>query len=265
MVILRYIKVYFLMMSQNLQASMEYKLDFFIGNLTTVLRQVVGISFIWVIFLRVGDLNGWTLPHIMVVYGLSALPLGIFELFFNGLWGLNGFIRMGTLDQYLSRPMGPLFYVISSDNAIHAFGDFITGFVILIAGTVQLGIRWSAGNVLFLILAVGCGAVIYVGINLATATMSFWFVGTRTAIMYVVHRLSDFSRYPIPIYAQPIRLLLSWIIPFAFTGFFPATFLLNITEYHIYVVLIPVVAVVFFFLTYGFWRIGLARYQSTGS
>jgi ABC-2 type transport system permease protein len=83
--------------------------------------------------------------------------------------------------------------------------------------------------------------------------------------MGLVHNLRDFSKYPLTIYALPIRILLTWIVPFAFTGFFPATFLLERKEFYPYVYLIPVVSVVFFSLAYAFWRAGVNAYQSTGS
>lgn len=92
---IRYLKLYGLLWTQNVQSKMEYKLDFLLGNLATILGQIVGIAFVWVIFQRIGDLNGWSLPEIMLIYGIAALPYGLCELLFNGLWKLTYFIRMG--------------------------------------------------------------------------------------------------------------------------------------------------------------------------
>ena len=253
------------MQSQNIQSKMEYKFDFVLGNITTVLGQVIGIAFVWVIFQRIGDLNGWTLPQIMLIYGIAALPYGLFELLFNGLWYLNNHIRMGTFDEYMIRPGGPLFFILSESTATHGLGNFLTGLVIIIKASHDLSLSWSFGNISFLVLTTICSTVIYTSINMITATMSFWFVGTRTSIMFMVQRFRDFSRYPLSIYSMPIRILLTWIIPFAFTSFFPATFLLHREEYSLFVCLIPVMTAVFLLIAYGFWRLGLNKYQSTGS
>jgi ABC-2 type transport system permease protein len=67
------------------------------------------------------------------------------------------------------------------------------------------------------------------------------------------------------IYARPIQILLTWIVSFAFTSFFPATFLLQQEAYRLFVFLIPVMSAASFGLAYGFWRIGWNQYQSTGS
>ena len=111
----RYLKLYGLLWMQNLQTNMEYTFDFLIGNLAVVIGQIVGIAFVWVIFQRIGDLNGWSLPEIMFMYGLAALPFGVCELLFNGLWKLTRFIRMGEFDRLLVRPVGPLFFILSEE------------------------------------------------------------------------------------------------------------------------------------------------------
>ncbi|MFC1975212.1 ABC transporter permease [Chloroflexota bacterium] len=261
----RYIKLYFMRWAQGVQAQMEYKVDFILGNITTILGQIVGIAFVWVIFQSIGDLNGWSLPQIMLIYGLAALPYGLVELFFDGLWGLNYSVRLGEFDRLMIRPIGPLFFVLSSRVALHGLGNFFTGVVIIIMASNDLGLSWNAVNIGFLFLGVVCGTIIYLSINLITATTSFWFIGSSVSIMYLVHKLRDFSAYPLTIYARPIQILLTWIVPFAFTSFFPATFLLGQEAYRRFVFLIPVMSVAFFGLAYGFWRIGLNQYQSTGS
>ena len=80
----------------------------------------------------------------------------------------------------------------------------------------------------------------------------------------------DFSRYPISIYQRGVRVVLAFMLPFAFMNYFPATFLLHKTEDGLHLnpavgLLTPVVGVVCLALAYTFWRFGLNRYQGTGS
>ncbi len=262
---LRYLRLYALYFSRNIQGKMEYKLDFLLGNLASILGQIVGIAFVWVLFGRIGDLNGWTLPEIMLIYGFAALPYGLFEVFLNGVWRLGYMVNLGHFDLCLTRPISPLLLVVTEDSATHGFGTFVTGMVIVVTASRMLDLEWTLPLVLFAALAVGCGTLIYLSVNLITATCSFWFQGGRTSIMFMVQRLRDFANYPLTIYTAPIRILLSWVIPFGFAGFYPATLFLGRDEFTAYVYLVPVVALLFFALAYGFWRLGLTRYQSTGS
>jgi ABC-2 type transport system permease protein len=105
---------------------------------------------------------------------------------------------------------------------------------------------------------------------LAIATAAFWFIRIDSLRWIVMSLEQDFTRYPISIYSRAVRVFLSFVFPFAFMNYFPATFLLHKTDGALSLspwvgLLTPVVGVVWLSLSYGFWRIGLNRYQGTGS
>lgn len=262
---IRYIRLYWMMWLQGIQAQMEYKSSFIIGMIATILGQSTGIAFVWVLFQRIGDLNGWSLPEIMLIYGIAALPYGLFELFFNGIWGLNRYVRMGEFDRLLVRPGSSLFFILGDQPMLHGLGDVAAGIAIIALASRSLSVQWHLGNLLLLGLMVICGTLIYISINTIMGCSSFWFVSSGTNFLYFGQRFRDFTVYPLDIYATPLRLLLTWGIPFAFTGFFPATYFLNHTHYQLFVYLIPVVALLFFGIATIVWRIGLNQYESTGS
>jgi ABC-2 type transport system permease protein len=82
--------------------------------------------------------------------------------------------------------------------------------------------------------------------------------------MVLVHHLSEFAKYPLIIYHEAVQIILTWVIPYAFTSFFPVTFLLK-KELLIFSFLTPAVAISVFLIAYSFWNFGLKRYQSSGS
>ena len=80
----------------------------------------------------------------------------------------------------------------------------------------------------------------------------------------------EFSRYPLSIYQRGVKVMLAFVIPFAFMNYFPATFLLHKSEDGLHLnpaigLFTPVVGLVVFALGYVFWRTGIDRYQGTGS
>jgi ABC-2 type transport system permease protein len=109
-----------------------------------------------------------------------------------------------------------------------------------------------------------CGGIIYLSVFLFLSTFSFWFED-RIGIHPPFWNLLAFGRYPLSIYSSYIQFLLSWIIPFGFATFYPASRLLGRSEFRIYAFLIPLVAAATFALAATSWRIGLRRYSSTGS
>jgi len=66
-----------------------------------------------------------------------------------------------------------------------------------------------------------------------------------------------------------LQFLLPFLIPVGFMSYYPATLFLNRTGdtlfSPIFASLTPLVGLCLFALAYSFWRVGLNRYQSTGS
>ncbi len=81
--------------------------------------------------------------------------------------------------------------------------------------------------VVFVPLVVAGGALIDLGISLAVATCSFWFIRVDTLRWVVMSLEQDFTRYPISIYSRGVRIVLAFVLPFAFMNYFPATYFLQ--------------------------------------
>jgi ABC-2 type transport system permease protein len=73
-----------------------------------------------------------------------------------------------------------------------------------------------------------------------------------------------FAQYPLTIYPKFINLVLTWLIPYAFASFVPATYLLG-RDTSVVAWLGPLVAAGLLFIGYQFWRLGLRHYAGTGS
>ena len=65
---------------------------------------------------------------------------------------------------------------------------------------------------------------------MAIATLSFWFIRIDTLRWVVMSLEQDFTRYPISIYRRGVRIVLAFVLPFAFMNYFPATYFLQKAE-----------------------------------
>jgi ABC-2 type transport system permease protein len=114
-----------------------------------------------------------------------------------------------------------------------------------------------------LALAVVSGGAIFFALNLMTATAAFWIVES-IPITQIVFNNHEFAKYPLSIYHQSIRVLLTWIIPYGFASFYPASHLLG-RDVGVLAWLGPLVAAGLVFVAYRIWLFGLRRYSGTGS
>jgi len=132
-------------------------------------------------------------------------------------------------------------------------------------------LQWTAASTILLLLAFTGGALIDFAVQLAVATLAFWVIRLDTLRWVIMSLENDFTRYPLSIYNRGVRIMLSYVFPFAFMNYFPATTLLHKTAEAGYTInpalgwLTPLVGAAWFSAAYGFWRAGLNRYKGTGS
>ena len=108
------------------------------------------------------------------------------------------------------------------------------------------------------------------GISLAVATVAFWFVRVDALRWAVMSLEQEFTRYPLDIYSRGVQLTLTFVLPFAFMNYYPASWLLHKAPGAVHLapqvgVVTPLIGLACTSLAYAFWRAGLRRYQSTGS
>jgi ABC-2 type transport system permease protein len=250
---------------QYAKGRLEYRWDFLAGLVSDLLYQVVAVVFLLVVFQQVPELNGWRKEEVFFIYGYFLWPYAFFGALSGGLWDFaDRYLIRGELDRLLIRPASPLFQLILEGVELEPLLGLVTGTAIMIWSGRGLGlaIRWYDPLVM-LVLTVG-STLVYVGIYLALAAIGFWYDG-RTGILPLMWNLNQYGRYPVGIYNRVLRILLSWVLPFAFAGFFPAAYFLRREAFVGWAVATPLMGAAFGGMAVLIWRAGLKRYHSSGS
>lgn len=261
----KYIRLYKKFIAQYLKTLIEYKADFFIGLFGFFVVQFTGIAFLYIIFQRIPSLNGWSFDSILFIYGFAQIPRGIDHLFTDNLWLLSGrIIVRGEFDRYLLRPINPLFHLIAEVFQPDAFGELIIGIILVIVSILRLHMTITVLNVFLFIVVVVFGAVIYTSIKLFFASFAFW-IKMSQSILFMNYSLSDFAKYPITIYSKAVQAILTFVMPFAFTAFFPAGYFVGKVDMLTAVGGTAAAAVISFALAYYTWNRGISTYESAGN
>jgi ABC-2 type transport system permease protein len=179
------------------------------------------------------------------------------------------YVREGRFDRFLVRPLDALFQVLTVPQQIVPDG-LVLGVATLAVATVAANVRVDWLFLVFVPLVVFGGALIDLGISLAVATCSFWLVRVDTLRWVVMSLEQDFTRYPISIYTRGVRIVLTFVLPFAFMNYFPATFFLQKADTGLHFnpaigLLTPAIGLAWLAVAYAFWLVGLRHYQGTGS
>ncbi len=216
-------------------------------------------------FQHIDAINGWTFYEMLFIYAVAMIGRSLEHTFFDNLWLFGGqYIRPGNFDRILIRPVNALFQIVADKLQQDGIGSLVLGLIVLFTATPHLDIHWGFAQVIWFIVMVISSGIIFLAVNLFFATLSFWMVDS-VPIMYAIQKTSDFARYPMGIFGKGIRFVLTWIIPYGFTAFYPAAFFIGDSEFRNVAMWTPIVALISITIAYLFWNKGLRSFTSTGN
>lgn len=261
----RYLQLYRIFLAQYMKVQMQSKIDFVVGFFSFFLTQMLGIVFLYLVFEQIPDLNGWSFYQLVFIYGYAQIPRGIDHFFTNLLWIFTRkTVKEGLFDRYLLRPANLLFQILVEQCCPDGIGEFLIGIVLVVYATAHLNISITVVSIILFLVSVIFGALIYLSVKLMLATNTFFFMDAYQ-ILFLGYNLSDFVKYPLEIYNKPIGFALSYIIPFGFTAFIPASYFLETGTLYGTIFVEIIVAVLAFLIAYRYFCYGCNRYESAGN
>jgi ABC-2 type transport system permease protein len=262
--ILFHIRMYFTMMSVHLRSAVMYQADFWIGILGIFLTQGAGIVFVWTIFQRIPEIAGWKLWEVALLYALVVIPRGLTELLCDGQWQLRKLVYTGEFDRLLVRPVSPLLQVLCQFSSIHGLGGVILGAMIVARAIRELHLVWSVWDYGLLAFTLLNGLILISATNLLTNSLAFWDPSASSSFPMIFIQSMDLVKFPLTLYDRAIQFALTWLVPFAFISYYPGLILLKKGSPPWIAYVTPLSGIVVALIVYGVWKLGLARYQSTG-
>lgn len=247
-----------------MKTRLTYRADFWVEIISDLLFQATNLIFIFVVFRHTDNLGGWSESEVLFVYGYFMVPYGIFSCFIN-LWGFSErYIVKGEMDRILTRPAHNLFQILLENVDPPALVGSFIGLIIMIFSGAEMGLVLEWWYIPALIILALSSVLIYAGIYTTLTSLSFY-SDAPTGILPLMYNIQGYGRYPVTIYNRAIQVLLTWVIPFAFVGIYPAALFLDRSEMHRMALLTPVMGLVFAAIGLTLWNYGVKRYRGAGS
>lgn len=211
-------------------------------------------------------LGDWTLDQLIFIYGFAQIPRGIDHLLTDNIWLVAWrLVVNGKFDRYLLRPMNLFLQVIFEKLQPDALGELLVGTILLVVSLQKGIVIVDATHMLLFVVSVIAGAVIYTAVKLLFASFAFW-IKVSGPVLYTAYQMADFAKYPTEIYAKGIRFIITWVIPFAFVAYLPASYFLKQGVSAVATVGVEcLIAVVFFAVAYAVFTFGTRAYESAGN
>jgi len=256
--------------SASLRAQAQYPaatLMLAVGHCVATSIEILGV---FALFDRFGPVGGWTFGEAALFYALVNITFSLADLLTRGfeVFGTD-FVRTGAFDRVLLRPRAAALQLAAYEVRLSRLGRLVQGFAVLVLATNLVPIDWDAAAVATAVWAVAGGMALFSGILVLQATLAFWTVESLEVANVLTYGGVQAAQYPLNIYADWFRRVLTFGVPLACVAYYPVLAILQrpdpLGAPDWILPLTPLAGLIFLALSFVAWRAGMARYASTGS
>ena len=264
---MNYINIYRRFVITYIKGKLEYNLSLVFELIANTILIGVFFSGFFVIFYNFSEIGSWNQNETLFMMTTSWLSYSFSCFFFwSPMKDMGELVRTGKLDLYLCRPISPMVYLILEQFQYTFLPRLFFAFAFWLYSLRRISVIWTPKDVIYYVISMLSAFVIYSSITVITGSVSFWAIKSEAIVSLLTNNnygLKNFSDYPITIYGKGTSVLLTFIIPYALTGYYPVAHLLNkpvpfpVAEY-----ISPVSALLIALISSLVWKTGLKRYES---
>ena len=251
-----------------LRSAMQYRASFLMQTLSQAVMFGGDLLAVEVLLGRFTRLGQWSGPEVLFFFGMMQCVFALVEFVGRGVSNFAYYVGSGEFDTLLVRPRNLLVQVFCTRLDPRRLGGILVGLCALGLAAAGQPIAWSWEKAL--LLAVSClgTTLLLVGLFLIEATVSFFSVKSIEMVNVLTYGGRTTCQYPVDIYPTPLRLLFTFVAPFALCMHLPVRWVLDKPLWgasYGAALLAPLAGAVVFGVMVRVWYWGVRHYRSTGS
>lgn len=232
---------------------------FFTGKF---LRFLFFLVFIMTVFTGTQTLAGYSGNQMVFFYLSFSLVDTVAQLLFREVYRFRQLIVSGDFDFALVKPMNPLLRVLLGGADPLDLGMLPLYILAVIYMGGRLGYV-SEINIVFYVLLLVNGLIISTGFHILVLALGILATEVDHAIM-IFRDVVSMGRIPTDVYHEPLRSVMTFVIPVGLMMTFPAKALMGLLSPWM-VAASLILGIVFFSLCLRAWRYALSQYSSASS
>ena len=260
----RYGRLLSIFWRNSVATELEYRVNF-VANVTLSIFWLgwaaAGVS---VYFRFADEVAGWTYDELLVVVGLFFAVNGLRQaLITPNLARMTEYIRQGTLDFLLTKPIDAQFIVSLRHVGVYNWLDPVLGVALATVGLAAAGRGVTVAALGAFVVLLVAGVLLMYAMALALMSTAVWTVSSE-GMDDVLQGVVEVARLPVQMYRGVLQTVLTVGAPVAFLTTFPAEALLGRADARL-LVIAPAVAAIAVVGASTFWRLALRSYAGASS
>lgn len=261
-------EAYRALLGARLRAQTSYRASFLLDLLANIGIGLLEFCEIYVIFHNIDVLGGLDWQQALLVFALSNIGFSLGDLGFGHLDELPTYLRAGTLDAMLLRPLPLLGQLVSSDVSLKRLGRTAIALLVLAYALPTAVDHWSPAKVLLVLITPVAGGAVFAALFVCAAALQFWLVDGGEVANAFTYGGSYVSQYPASVLHVLLRSFFTFVVPAAFVAYLPSLVLLDKTPPGGLPTWLgwcaPLAALAICFVAAAWWRNGVRHYTGAG-
>lgn len=253
-IIYMYFQNSFIQMTSNMPV-------FFLFFISKLIRYSMFLAFLYFLTNGVANIGGYSQGQMLIFYLIFNFIDSLGQLLYREVYRFRPLVISGGFDMVLVKPLSPLIRVLVGGP------DFIDlGVLLIITGLIFYQL------IILKIALVPLVIALLLVINSMLITTAFHILVLGIGIMtlsvdhlVMIYRdLTALMRIPVDLFTNPLRSILTFVIPVGIMFTFPAKALFGILDWKLVIVSFAL-GVVSLWASLKFWNFSLKHYQSASS
>ncbi|MBB5786668.1 ABC-2 family transporter protein [Jiangella mangrovi] len=263
------LRPYRVLVGSRMRSQTAYRRSFVSDVLGSVGIGLMEFAEVYIVFANVDVLGGLDFAAAALLFALANLGFSLADMVAGHADRLPVYLREGTLDAFLLRPLPVLAQLITSDVSLRRLGRCAVAVAVFAVALPLNDIDWTPGRVALAVVAPLAAAAIFAGLFVCAAAVQFWLVEGAEFASAFTYGGAYAAGYPASIFSLPMRLLFTFVVPAAFTAYLPVLVLLDLPgpaglpQWLGWCT--PLAALAIWAVALAGWRAGLRHYTGTGS
>lgn len=262
-------RAYRVLIGSRWRSQLTYRRSFAMDLMGSLAVGVLEFAEVYVIFANIDVLGELDFAAAALLFALANIGFSLAEMVVGHVDQIPTYLREGTLDAFLLRPLPVLAQLITSDISLRRLGRTAFALGVLAFALVMNDIDWTPSRVLLLVMTCLTSAAIFAALFVCAAAVQFWLVEGSEFANAFTYGGGYASQYPASIFSVPMRVLFTFVVPAAFTAYLPVLVLLDLPgppglpQWLGWCT--PLAAAGIWGVALAGWRAGLRHYTGAGS
>lgn len=255
-------KIWFVLTNISFQTFFVSRMGAILFLFGKLLRFFFFLSFLIILVTKTQALAGYTFWQVLAFYMTFNFIDSATQMFFRDVYRFRQQVVSGSFDFILLKPVHPLFRVLFGGADLLDLITLIPFVLFLIFVSFHIpGISlWGFFSYLMLVTN-----ALFIATSFHILVVSLAVMTTEIDHAIMIYRdFTSMGRFPIHIYAEPLRSLVTFAVPVGVMMTFPVDALLGILRPNGIIIALSI-GMLLFLTSMSFWKYAIRRYTSASS